>query len=495
MERYDRQINGVDLNAASPIASRVAGLDLKGAVLFANVGGQPRQLLAADKNNYQPRIGAAYRIGEKWVVRGGYGLYYIGDDQLGSSNGFSRQTDAVVTQDGLTPYPNMRTANPFVALPGGNLLGAVGSSLGASSFLGEGVVSWNRTRGLPYTHQYSFDIQRELPGGLLLELGYGGNSTRSLPINVALNYDPIDQLGRRTATGAIDQAYYTAQVPNPMAGLIPNNATLNGATIQRRLLWVAFPQYSSMGLNSVPIGRNQYHGVNLKVNKRFSHGLSFIASYNVGKNLQQTRLLNNQFFGGLNNFDATQLVKESNQNIDAPQKFVIAGIYELPFGKGRRIGAGMNKFLDGIVGGWQVNYNVTYQSGWVVDYPNAPQVQPGSAKLSDPTRTQVFNTSLWKTPAGLPVATQEPFTLRTFPFLFSDVRRPGYRNWDTSLSKMWPIKEQLRLQFRFEMVNMMNTPWFSNMQSTDVANAGFGQLNPTQSNLPRFIKLGMHLNF
>lgn len=495
MERYDRMIAGVDLNTASPIASRVQGLDLKGAVQFANVGGVPRALIDADRNNWQPRIGAAYRIREKWVVRGGYGLYYIGDDQLGSSNGFSRQTNAIVTQDGLTPYPNMRTANPFVALPGGRLLNPVGTSLGAASFLGEGVVAWNRTRGLPYTHQFSFDIQRELPGGLLVELGYGGNLTRNLPVNTALNYIPAQELGRRTAAGVIDQAYYNAQVPNPMAGLIPNNAALNGATIQRRLLMFNYPQFSSLNINSVPIGRNEFHGVNLKVNKRFSHGLSFIASYNIGKNLQQTRLLNQQDFGGLNNFDGTALVKESNQNIDAPQKFVIAGIYELPFGKGRPLGASMNKFLDAVVGGWQLNYNVTYQSGWVVDHPNAPAVRPGSAKLDNPTRTQVFDTSLWRTPAGLPVATQEPFTLRTFPFLFSDVRRPGYRNWDTSLSKMWPIKEQLRLQFRFEMVNMMNTPWFSDMLSTDVTNPGFGQLNPTQRNLPRFIKLGMHLNF
>jgi hypothetical protein len=328
-----------------------------------------------------------------------------------------------------------------------------------------------------------------------VELGYGGNLTRRLPVNLGLNYYPTQELGRRTAAGVIDQAYYNTQVPNPMAGLIPNNAALNGTTIQRRLLFYNYPQYSSLGLNSVNIGRNEFHGVNLKVNKRFSHGLSFIASYNVGKNLQQTRLLNAQDFGGLSNFDGTALVKESNQNIDAPQKFVIAGIYELPFGKGRPLGANMNKFLNAVVGGWQVNYDVSYQSGWVVDYPNAPQVRPGSAKLDNPTFTQRFDTSLWKTPAGLPVATQEPFTLRAFPFLFSDVRRPGYKNWDASLSKMWPIKEQLRLQFRFEMVNMMNTPWFSDMLSTDVTNAGFGQLNPTQRNLPRFIKLAMHLNF
>jgi hypothetical protein len=389
----------------------------------------------------------------------------------------------------------MTTMNPFVALPGGRLLDPVGNSLGAGSFLGESITGWVRTRGLPYTHQYSFDIQRELPGGFLFEVGYGGNTTRRLPVNLNLNYDPVSELGRRTASGTIDTAYYTAQVPNPMAGLIPNNAALNGATAQRRLLWYAYPQYSAVTLNSVPIGRNQFHGMNIKVTKRLSQGLSFLSSYGIGKNLQQIRVLNPQDFTGLGSFDSTNLVKESNQNIDAAQKFAFAGIWELPFGKGQRFGSGVSGAVNQIIGGWQLNVNVTYQTGWVVDYPNAPQVRPGSAKIDNPTMLQVFDTSLWKTAAGTPVPTQEPFTLRTHPFLFSDVRRPGYQNWDTSLSKEFPIHEALRLQFRFEMVNMMNHPWFADMASTDVTQPAFGQLNPTQRNLPRFIKLGMHLTW
>jgi hypothetical protein len=493
-ERFDRQVLGLDLNAPSPIASQVQGLNLKGQVLFAGVNGQPREAFITDKNNWQPRVGLAYKLKEKWVLRGGYGLYYLGQDEFGPSTGFSRTTPAIVTVDNLTPYPGLTTANPFIAYPGGKLLDPVGNSLGAASFLGEGVSTLYRERGLPYSHQYSFDIQRELPGGFLVETGYSGNITRGLPVNFALNYHPLNELGRRTATGAIDTAYYNERLPNPMQGLIPNNAALNGATIPRTSLWVAFPQYSGVTLTNVPIGRNRFDGMQVKVTKRMGHGLSFLSSYNIGKNLQQTRILNAQNFV-LANWQDTRFVKESTQNIDAPQKFVIAGIYELPFGRGRALGGKVPGIVNQFIGGWQWNWNVTYQSGWVVDYPNAPQVRPGSAKLtgSEWSRTRVFDISLWRTPEGRPVATQEPFTLRTFPFLFSDVRRPGYQNWDTSLSKFFPIREQLRLQFRFEMVNMMNHPWFADMASTDVTNAAFGQLNPTQRNLPRFIKLAMHL--
>jgi hypothetical protein len=115
---------------------------------------------------------------------------------------------------------------------------------------------------------------------------------------------------------------------------------------------------------------------------------------------------------------------------------------------------------------------------------------------SERTADQWFNTSLWTNPAtGRPVSAQEPFTLRTFPTLFSDVRVPGYQNWDISASKYFPIYEQLRLQFRFEMVNAFNRPWLTGLigGGNDVTNANFGRLNFVQGNLPRFLKLGLHL--
>jgi hypothetical protein len=107
-----------------------------------------------------------------------------------------------------------------------------------------------------------------------------------------------------------------------------------------------------------------------------------------------------------------------------------------------------------------------------------------------------FDTSLWTDPAtGRPVRPQEPFTLRNFPTRFGDVRTPGYQNWDVSASKYFPVQEQMRLQFRFEMVNAFDHPWFTGLigGGNDVANPNFGRLNFVQNNLPRFLKLGLHL--
>jgi hypothetical protein len=495
VERYDRQLRGFDFNATSPIASQAPGLNLKGAVQFAALGGQPRGAFERDLNNFQPRIGAAYRIAQNWVVRGGYGLYYFGQNERGSQQGFSRTTAAAVSQDGnLTP--SVTLANAFANLPGGRLLDPVGASAGAASFLGEGLAVNYLDRPLPYSHQYSFDIERELPGNFLVEVAYVGNQTRGLPVGVNVNVLPAGELGRRNAAGGIDTGYYTGAVPNPLRGLIPNNPSLNGATIPRQQLLLPYPLYGAINLGNVPIGKQSYHGFQSKVSKRYSHGLSFLASYGIGKTLEEVTMLNSQDFV-LSDIGQTRLEKRSASQIDIPQKFTIAGVYELPFGKGKPVGGNWPGALNLALGGWQLNLDVTYQSGWAVDYPNARQVQPGSAKLSSGERTQDrwFNTSLWTDPAtGRPVVPLEPFTLRDFPTFFGDVRVPGYQNWDISASKQFPIHEQMRTQFRFEMVNAFNHPWFTGLIAggNNVANANFGRLNFVQGNLPRFIKLGLH---
>ena len=156
----------------------------------------------------------------------------------------------------------------------------------------------------------------------------------------------------------------------------------------------------------------------------------------------------------------------------------------------------MPRVLNQLIGGWELNWNYSRYRGWALQYPNAAQVAPGSAELDDPTAARYFNTSLWIDPnTGKLVPAQPAFTLRTFPSLFSNVRLPGYHNLDASVSKLFPITERIRLQFRFEAVNAFNHPWYSNIQSIDVTNSGFGRLNPTQQNLPRFLKLGLNLRW
>jgi hypothetical protein len=213
------------------------------------------------------------------------------------------------------------------------------------------------------------------------------------------------------------------------------------------------------------------------------------------KTLEQVSLLNNQDYVFADP-ESSRLEKRSAGTIDIPQKFTIVGVYEMPFGKGRKWAT--RGVSDYVFGGWQLNFDITYQRGWVPDYPNAAQVRPGSAKLSGSQQSlsRWFDTSLWDDPVtGRRVARQEEYTLRNFPSRFGDVRVPGYRNWDASASKYFPITERVRLQFRFEMINAFNHPWFPNVSSVDVANILFAQLDPTQRNLPRNLKLALMLTW
>ena len=499
IERYNRMLRGINFDAASPIQGSVANLSLIGEVRFAGTNGQPRSAFDTDGNNVAPRLGVAYRVNDKWVARFGYGLFYLGQDETGSPEGFSRTTNALVTSDGLTPYANLSNANAFVAYTNSKLLSAVGSSLGTSSFLGENVAANMVTRGLPYSHQYSLDVQRELPGHAMFQMAYAVNHTRGLPVSVDLNYIPSDSLGKVVAaTGVLDTSYYVAKVTNPMRTLIPNNPTLNGSTLMRQFLLVNYPQFSQVTLNNVPIGKQNYNGFSMNFTKRFSQGLTFLAAFTASKNLEQTRLQNPQGFS-LTDYQKTSLLNEPVQESDIPQRLVMAGVYEMPFGKGRRYATDANALLNGIVGGWQLGWNVTYQRGFVISYPNAPQAKGGSAILANGSQSssQWFDTSLWLSPTTGNIVTVPNlnYQTRTFPFLFSDVRGPGYQNCDVSISKSFPIRERFKLLFRSEVINVMNHAWFAGVASTDVTSAAFGQLQATQSNLPRSIKLALRLSW
>lgn len=499
MERYDRMLGGFDFTAASPIAASTPGFQVLGIPTFAGYAGAPRGAFQPDRNNWQPRVGAAYRLADKWVVRGGYGMYYLGQNERGEATGFSQRTNAITTTDGnLTPAVTL--TNAFANQAGGLLLSPVGTTQGASSFLGQSLTVNYFNRPLPYTHQFSFDVQHELPFNMLAEVGYAGNITSKLPVNVSgYNAVPAALMGRKTAAGTTDTAWYTERIANPMAGLIPNNASLNGATIPRQLTLYPFPQFSGMTVNNLPIGGQNYNGLQTRLTKRFSQGLTFVASYSFSKTLEQLSLRNPQDLN-LTDIYASNLENRSAQETDIPHKFSFAGVYELPVGKGKQFGNNMNGVMDAFLGGWQVNWNLTLQSGWALDYPNAKQAVDGDGRPTDAQKAAgyLFNVDLWTDPStGKRVSALDSYTLKDFPTRFARARVPGYKNIDASVMKNFRITEMMKLQFRGEMVNATNTPWFSRLASngTNVTNANFGKLDITQRNLPRFVKLVLTLSW
>ncbi|MBS1831044.1 MAG: TonB-dependent receptor [Acidobacteria bacterium] len=476
-ERYNRQTRGFAFGQPSPIADQVKskpGIEncaacraLTGGLLYAGSEGDARYAFAPDRNNFQPRIGVAYSVDSKTVIRGGFGLYTLGQWALGPSTGFSRATPMITTVDNLTPSGSL--SNPF---PNG-LLRPVGSSLGTSTDLGLGLGFAYTDRPLPISKQVSFGVQRTF-FGVLADASYVGNFTNQLAISGQLNSIPVSELGKAAT-------YYSERVANPMAGLLPNNAALNGATIPRQSLLVAFPQYSGVSVSNIPAGKTRYDAFQLSVRKRFSHGLNLQANYMAAKNLEQLQVLNAQ---DINANDLLNPVLEKRLTIfDVPQKLSFLGTYELPFGKGR------------LLGGWRLGWNWTFQRGFPIDFPNAAPLEARSAKLPSDQRNlnRWFDTSLFPRVAG-----PAPFTLRNFPTRFPDVRYMGFKNYDFSIVKDIPIiKERVKTQVRADFINSLNTPYFTGLVGNppNVTSANFGQIRPQQDNAPRTVYLEFRMTF
>jgi len=497
-ERYNRMVRRFDTTVASPIASKVQGLTLKGGLVYAGVGGESQYAFNTDKNNFQPRVGIAYRITPKWVLRAGYGLTYLGAFAPGPQTGYSQTTTMITTTDGnLTPAANLSDPFPVSLFPNG-LLKPVGNSLGLSTNLGLGVSGNFVDRPLPYSHQYSVGFQRELFGNWLLDASYVGNITKGMPFGASMNFIPLAELTKLPV--AERAAYFTAQVDNPMAGLLPGSS-LNGAKVPRQVLLYAYPQYTGVSQASVPIARQRSDQAQFKATKRFSRGMAAQVAYTISKTYEWVNQMNVQDTN-LGDLLSSGLEKRLIE-FDTPQNLSVVFSYELPFGKGKQFMNDAHPVVNGIFGGWNLNWQWMRQSGFPVEMPTNAPLEPRSAKLTDAQRNanaqkagrEQFDVlyDKWYDTTLFPKQAQAAYTLRTWGTRFPDVRFKHMDQSEVSVYKQFPIKEQVKIQFRADMQNAFNHPFFNRIQSSDVTNSRFGQLRPEDRNEARKIVLVMKL--
>lgn len=470
-ERDMQQNRGFDANATNPFP--VPGMQLKGGLLFVD-DANPRPF-KQDWNNIQPRVGATYHITEKTVLRGGYGLGYLPTFDTGLGNGFSLATTFVASVDGgITPSGSLR--NPY---PNG-LNQPVGSSLGLATLVGNGFTYQNNGRTIPYVHQFSVGVQRELPWQVVIDASYVGSRTRGYPVAKGINEITAAQLAQGTAM--------LVQVPNPFAGLLPGTA-YNGATVPLQQLSRPYPQFAGITEDRRPIGEIDYDSLQVTFNKRLSQGLQFLVSYTYSKRQQRT-----EYLAAQNSWDQPLEVVSGD---DAPHRLFVSSTYRFPNlneGKG---------WLNLLVGGWQVNGIAVWQTGLPVGVA-AGSVLVGDPHLDNPTFERWFNTCT-ETATGArqncastsePVVwkVQAPYTLRTSPTRLDTVRTERPLQLDLSIFKAFDLPRGMKLQVRAEAFNATNKPWFPAPNTTVTATA-FGTVTPTQANDPRNIQLGIRLSF
>lgn len=482
-ERYDR-MNYFDPFAPSPLASRVPGFsNLRGGLVFVGVDGRPRTQYIMDKNNLAPRIGFAYQATKNTTIRGGWGnIYAISLQQAHGTVGpfgFRTQTPWVTSVDGITP--NHLLSNPF---PSG-FQAPPGASQGLLTQAGANIQAPVQETLTPYSMQWNFNIQRNLPGEVLLEVAYVG--TRGL------------QLSRNDESGLslnqLDPSYMALgsqlnqTVDNPFFGIV-NSGVLANPRISRAQLLRPYPQFTDViPLYSTGASSN-YHALQTSFSKRFSRGLQFEGSYTWAKAIQE----------GLSHVDSYYIrASRSLADYDIAHRFVVSYIYELPFGRGRRFGANWNRATNLVLGGWQFNGFTTYQTGTPLSIsannvagifnPRGLANNNGkSAKLSGPVRERLlryFDTSVFSQPPAFTFGNTQPSS--------PDLRSPSVRNWDLSLFKEFDVTEKLRLQFRAEAFNALNAVRFGS-PNTSVTSNQFGQIS-TQANSPRQIQFALKLMF
>jgi hypothetical protein len=468
-DRYNRQA-WFDYNATNPISSAV-GQTYKGELQFASSGN--RGLFNTNYKNFAPRIGFAYQLMPKLVMRGGYGVFYPPSYRgTGPAPGFSSDTPYVASNNGgLNPAGTLSTAFS------GGLIPVSGSSLDGLTNVGFSVTAVSRNRKTYYDQQWMYGFQYAPTSNDVIDVTYVGNHGVHV-VTSGLNLNQLDpkyfSMGNALLT----------QVPNPFFGQISSSGcSLDQPTIQQGQLLRPHPEFCDINENQDPAGGSHYNALDVNYTHRVSQGLTLLASYTFSKFIDSV--------GGPENWaSASANFSENIRNVynlaaeksvdatDTPHSFVLSYVYELPVGKSRKFGSGMNGALNAIVGGWQTSGTLTLKEGFPltvtssgngVNYFGAGQHVDviGDYHVANPSRTQWFNTSAF--------AVAAPWSLGNAPRYFSDLRAPGYRNWDISIQKYFPIEERYRLQFRLDMFNTLN---HTNFYSPNTfMGGGFGTIN------------------
>jgi hypothetical protein len=469
-------------------------LDNQGAVFnlqtqqldYLGQDGFPEAARRLHKLDFGPRLGIAYRIGERTVVRAGYGLTWI--EQAGITTPFT------VPQFPFIQTVTQRTLdnlNPAFVLSTGPSVAPV--QLTPDAGLGQGVFTVDRDLGSGYAQQGNFAIQREITKNMVVEVAYA----RSKITHVGIPDTNINQL---TAAQLALGPALLERVPNPFFGQIPRNSSLGDPSITRAQLLKPFPRFTTVSFYRNNVGNTNYNALQAKVEQRLSRGLSFLVSYTRSKLIDEASSVFDASIltGPVANFPVAdsynRRLERDVSSGDIPNVFVASFTYELPFGRGKSFNPG------GIAGkllrGWEVAGVVILQSGlplavtqttnfnsfagFGTQRPNlvADPELPGSQR----TTAQWFNT------AAFTIAPQ--FTLGSSSR--NPVRGPSYRNADIAFIKRTYFGETLNLEFRTEVFNLTNTPPLGN-PNVVLGSAGFGSI--TSAGDPRVIQFGLKFNF
>ena len=416
-----------------------------------------RGLVHPDYHDFGPRLGLAYSIDSKTVVRVGYGISYTFFNRPGSAQEGINAPQALfgvfsqtIPPGGPVPATFLTTQNSFST----NIASPAAFNPALSN-----VVYTPPDSKWPRIQNWFFSVQRQLPKNTVLELGYNGNHSTRLPIIADYNQAAPNQPGQSLGV--------TARVPIPTFGPIT---------------WL------------YPGGDNHYDGLSARLEHRFSKGLYVLNSFTWGKGMGDSEQALEYFAGyyQANPQNIRNLAAEKGpSSFDVKLNNVSTVVYQLPFGKGRQFGANMNPVVDAFVGGWEINsintahtgqpLDVTYGatganivSSLSNDYRGQPFLRPNVTGSSiSQSRSAMLNTYF----AGYTFATP-PASAPYGNVGRNSFRAPNFDQWDFSADKTFQVCECAQLQFRSEFFNFLNHTNFG-IPNTQITSAAFGTIRST----------------
>lgn len=483
---------------SGPLGSLVInGNPVRGGLLYAGQDGANTYQGDPPGMKVSPRLGMVYSFNPKTVLRAGYGIYWApwnypapnitNYGQVGfNSATLIQQTTGRPTVNLTNPYPN-------------GVNEPIGSALGSLTGVGTEIEFVDQNKKAPYVHQYSVDVNRELPGNMAVGFEYVGATGVDLGLggsnDARININQLDPSYASLGTAL------TEQVPNPFFGL-PNGFRTTSPTVPRAQLLRPFPQYGNIYMRQSTLGESQYHAAVVKLEKRMSNGWGGRINYTY------SRLKDNQF--GETNFFSRNSTEAANAYdidaeyglsiLDVPHKLSIAPIFELPFGEGRRwltsgIGAA-------ILSDVTISSIITLESGFPVSVSSntnttgnlftlMARANPGSGDPETDGNREERIQGQWLNPGAF--SSPALFQFGTLPRVLDEVRTPTRNNWDFVASKDFRFGNTMRGQLRLEMINLTNTVKVRGPIST-VGSSTFGQIR-VQSGFMRITQLMFRFTF
>ncbi len=507
VEKNNKSVTGFDSGYVQPIQPAVQAAyvlrndpELKTAVPQLSVTGglrfvgvDDKKLYNTPKNTFLPRVGFAYKLDAKTVIRGGAGLFagFLGERRGDVSQpGFSQTTTAGTTFNSLgAPIPQTWDTvflNTTIMEP-------VGAAQGRQTYLGQGFTVFNPDPKISKQLRWQIGFQRELPGRTTFEATYVGNYGYDIEINRNINVMPGKYLNAdnaRTAAMDANNTWLSFSAANPFAGLIPGTS-LNNATLGRSTLLRPYPAFGDITSTNND-GKSWYNSGQFGLQKRFAQGYTIGVSYTLSKWMQATEYLNAA------DAQPTKMIGDQ----DATHRLSASLVAELPFGKGKRFLSSANGVADALVAGWQLQAVLTYQTGLPISFGNdlfyngTDRTNGKDIAIKDKTTLRWFNTDVFTSVLNSTGTLATPVNhLRTLPFRFSAVRRDSINNLDLSLIKNTKIKGSIGLQLRAEFINALNEPYFPAPVVNPTLDT-FGKISASnQDNYARRAQLGVKITF